>query len=194
MAFGGVRELTLEWLDASKKEGNALKSFMLLWVAFNSWTTCVTELDTDKKINMILSESGRFANNFASAFGANEHFQTSVVALSGFFPVYDGRAYRRKAASLGAPISADLVLFRGDGDNWGIAKSPPNWLVGNQPTWRDCLLGIYKIRCNLFHGQKQQTIQSDVAIVAHARDVLSKFIEISGCFGWHDAEQVMVVF
>jgi hypothetical protein len=43
--------------------------------------------------------------------------------------------------------------------------------------WAHTVKAIYRVRCNLFHGEKARTSEDDERIVLAARDVLAVFIE-----------------
>lgn len=188
---GGINTLATEWLHSANSEEDAFKSLIYGWIAFNAWGTSVTEQDKDINLKILLGASGRMNNSFANIMAVDNSFDEAVRELFKIFPIFDARAYRRKSAINGQDIPGEKMEFDALGKQWGLKHAPPNWISGNHATWGNCLLGIYQIRCNLFHGQKQQTSQSDVTVVKKACDVLLGFISKSNCFEWYDVEVVI---
>jgi hypothetical protein len=43
--------------------------------------------------------------------------------------------------------------------------------------WAHTVKAIYRVRCNLFHGEKARTSEDDRQIVLAAREILAAFVE-----------------
>jgi len=180
-----IRNIVHAWLRQADQHPSPMQRFINLWMSFNGWATCVTEKDSDKAMVQALIKEPRMRNAFDTLYQRNERFRELVDEFAEWWPIYDARAFRKKARQ-----NAVLNIFNREdvrryGEQWGIAKSPENWMRGNRVSWADVLWAIYKVRCNLFHGQKGFNNQSDILLVGMCHSVLSGFIAESQCYEWN---------
>jgi hypothetical protein len=126
-----------------------------------------------------------------------EHFQAALNSpdsdlvqhasnFASLWPIFDVRALRRRgirtwdASHLGRTERAALVkdyLSRGaksfQPQCWGRHKQ-----AGQQPPldWPHTLSALYRVRCNLFHGEKAAHSEMDQGVVASALQTLLHFV------------------
>jgi hypothetical protein len=158
--------------------------FMNLWMAFNAWATCVTEKDRDSDMIKALVADGRMRNAFDRLYAREPEFTGLVEEFVSWWPIYDARSFRKKARTEDVPQIFERADIHRLAQRWGIKSTPEHWETGNRVQWAEVLGTIYKVRCNLFHGQKGMNNEADVALVDITHRLLERYINLSGCYGW----------
>lgn len=180
-----VREIVNDWFHHARQHPNVMQRFINLWMSFNGWATCVTEKDIDRAMVEMLIDDPRMRNAFDTLYDRDGAFNGIVGRFVEWWPIYDARDFRRKARQ----SKVNDIYSREDvhryAQQWGVKREPRNWLPGSRVTWGDVLWAIYKVRCNLFHGQKGMNNPSDVRLVEIAHEVLERFIRETGCYEWN---------
>jgi hypothetical protein len=155
-----------------------------LWIAFNGWAACVTGEDRD-----VLWQGALIAdldlNDRFTTLVADPTTRTSKAAL-GFaelWPIFRVEELRRlgidrrfstrdRAARAREYLGAGAIKFAPG------CYSDHN---GQPPTeFGHTLNALYRVRCNLFHGEKHRTSENDQSVVAAALGTLMAFIQEAG--------------
>ncbi|MCP3682369.1 MAG: hypothetical protein GY861_06725 [bacterium] len=185
------RRLVSNWFRRAWKErdcepAHSFEPFIFTWIAFNGWAACVTGFDTDRKWREALSakpevcsDFDRLINDISSPVSEPAH------AFYEYWPVFKAQEIRRKNAQLWHPTNRQDTIAHYI--RAGIEEYEPRcWIKhreNQEPVpldWPHTLSALYRVRCNLFHGEKGIDSEMDQRIVHSAFQVLVHFIEAVG--------------
>ncbi|CAN5385154.1 hypothetical protein BH10ACI3_BH10ACI3_23970 [soil metagenome] len=165
--------------------GDKFESFIFGWFAFNGWMSCVVDTDIDAVCIKSIGKSADM-NEIASNLLNNQESQTSVAArqLLDWAPVFDVKSLRRSGIHISFAHYDDRTEMVNEYLQMGATEFEPKcWIrhiAANESIPSDLphvLNTIYKIRCNLFHGQKAAHSEMDQEIVRRAYYALMSFID-----------------
>ena len=179
--------LIRSWFERAwqaRKSENVFEPFIFAWFAFNGWGTCVTNTDTDADMIDSLIADRRMNDDFNDLVNTPEStVSTNAKILLSFLPIFDVKELKKLNLLYGNQGKSRREII----DNYltgGAIKFEPrcrnNHLsIGeNIPLdWAHILRAIYKVRCNLFHGQKSAHSEMDKQIVSAAFQTLTYFLE-----------------
>jgi hypothetical protein len=134
--------------------------FLYLWMAFNGWMTAVTERHTDAQMLRDVKRNARLQKTYDTR-GARK-----ALGLETF------RQMSREAVLAACP-------------SVGVDVDPAGWIPGALPSWEQLLSGLYRVRCNLFHGQKSPALARDRDLVTAGGIVLRTLIAEAGFLDWN---------
>ncbi len=167
------------------EDGYFFEAFSSLWYAFNAWAACVTDTDTDRA----------YIDALATNDAINEHFlrftRTSGSPLAfyaGLFaklwPIFEDRSLRRLGV-IEPPSDTRKETVRYYFRR-GMDKFEPqcwkNHQDANEPIpidWFHTLHALYRVRCNLFHGEKTPKSEIDQQIIFSAFHTLLYFLRLT---------------
>jgi hypothetical protein len=183
----GVRRLIRGWLAKGLEQDDegAFESFIYLWIGFNAWAACVTHKDRDKEMVNALALDERLNDEFASLLDQSPELGTAAGAFHELWPIFRVQELRERGVPYhlqpsGQPRAEVVESYLQAGAR---QFEPECWIEhaasadGAPLDWAHTVNGIYRVRCNLFHGEKARTSEDDMQIVAAARDVLAAFLE-----------------
>jgi hypothetical protein len=156
------------------------------WFALNGWAACVSGADRDRDYldalmcdQTMCDDFARLLSDPANPFGS---YATSFAQL---WPIFEVKHLRR----LG-------VMRYSSGDRDSIVNcyltsgaqkfEPPCWKrhrdAGEQVAldWPHTLTALYRVRCNLFHGEKAAHSEMDQRVVSGAFRTLLHFFNAAG--------------
>jgi len=145
-----IRRLVVEWHQRSRRERDPTSKFVFLWFCFNAWLAFESERDTDREMIDWLKGPDALKSRTRASFveaTASSTFQDHLNALAALSPI-EGSGRRRKTPVLIA-----------SGDDFGAVVE-----------------GIYRIRCNLFHGGTSLGDVRDQKSVIVASRILEKWV------------------
>ena len=168
---------------------DVFEGFIYAWIAFNGWAECVSGEEKDARWVRALSMDSRLQTTFDEwCLGAGaECAANSLNPFASTWPVPKVQDIRRRAphATIESESTRKAAFFTQN----GISFSPQCWLQHrdrgeNVPTdWAHFLAALYRVRCNLFHGEKSPYDPADEAIVSAAFRVLVHFLAYCPQFG-----------
>jgi hypothetical protein len=176
------------WREFHATPDEVFEPFIFLWFAFNGWASCVTNRDRDFEIIDALAASPRLNEQFERILNdANSELKTNATRLSRLLPIFDVRTLRQKVPyvpyELGQDRAAHVQYYF---ENGADKFQPQCWMrhiESGEPLpidWPHLLKPIYKVRCNLFHGQKSAHSEMDQRIVSAAFLTLGHFLKDVG--------------
>ena len=182
---GSAQEMISGWFRRGLESypgGSVFESFVYTWIAFNGWAERVTTLEQDRDWIEALGYSQRLREDFAWTLAHVPRVESAVVELTAYAPIF--KAVRQRAVPppppgsrraqvnhwLGLKVAHRPICFELDGDRL-------------QPDWPHLLHAIYQIRCNLFHGEKAASLDTDVQLVTWALNILQPFLQTAGYLG-----------
>lgn len=157
------------------------EAFIFSWIAFNGWAACITGVDVDREWLDALMLSQQIQQAFAQLV-SNPDTATRRIAQEfyHFWPVFKAQAIRRQGVYVEDQNRRTVVdhYFRA-----GIDKFEPQcWQRHRQEgsavpvDWPHTLAVLYRVRCNLFHGDKAVHSEMDRSIVSLAFQTLVTFM------------------
>jgi hypothetical protein len=179
------RRLIEGWFSRAAKQqdcpdSESFEPFIYCWIAFNSWAACVTDEDRDSLIIQRLKSNPTLSARFTNLIAQEEHFARSARAFQAWWPIFKVQELRRK----GIPrmesrnrreIVAHYIAAGATEYSPCNSQSPP--LSGSEfpLEWNNALAVIYRVRCNLFHGDKCSSSEVVQQVVGTAFRVLVQF-------------------
>jgi len=182
------KRLISDWFNRARNmqrlpDENHFEAFICLWISFNGWAACITDLDSDREWLDALMLSQKIQQDFAQ-FVSNPNTVThqKMQNFYHFWPVFKAQSIRRQ--------SVDIVEGQGNRQavvaryfQAGINKFEPQcWqrhIRENSAApmdWPHTLAVIYRVRCNLFHGDKAIHSEMNHLIVSAAFQTLTAFM------------------
>jgi hypothetical protein len=177
------RELIRGWLEraGAQPQTDSFEAFIYLWIAFNAWASCVTGLDRDDQWQQALSADRELGASFQRLVDdhgtrlsrAARHFQS-------LWPVFKVEELRRKRISywrhedLTRDETARMYYEAGA----RLFEPRCYFDHGDEPPldWPHTLPVMYRVRCNLFHGEKSRGSENDQIMVTAAFEALFAFV------------------
>lgn len=159
----------------------AFDAFISVWVAFNGWAACVTGIsEPDSKIIKRLKQDEIICHDFEKLLTSQDSdFSHSVAEFAKFWPIFKVQDLRTHHIILDCTQSSRQEIV----SNYlakGIKRYyPQSWTPdrGAAITWPNTLDALYRVRCNLFHGEKALSCEMDQEIVADAFHTLVYFLK-----------------
>ncbi len=157
--------------------------FIYAWFAFNGWAACVTDLDEDYKYIDALKRDQTLCRKFSELFADPESpFRQYAEQFAKLWPIFDVKSLRRlhiPSLYTGTRSSVIEHYLASGATNfepkcWKRHKGAEESIPVD---WPHTLAALYKVRCNLFHGQKAAHSEMDQQIVSLAFQTLVYFFE-----------------
>jgi hypothetical protein len=180
------RDLIRGWLDhAAVAQGEAgygsFEAFIYLWIAFNGWASCVTGRDADPEWrNALIADPGL---NDAFARLVDDPTSRTAEAAARFralWPVFRVDELRRLGIDYWEGDDRDRGQAMRTYIEAGARQFEPRCYLehGEQPQldWGHTLASLYRVRCNLFHGEKRRSSENDRVVVTAAYETLHAFV------------------
>lgn len=172
------------WYDrgreqAVRSDSAVFEAFIFTWIALNGWAACVTGEDRDA--------SWRDGVAFSRKLGAlflemrdDAGFEGALERFAGLWPLFDARDLRNRPGRASGHEREQLVrAYIREG---ATRFEPLCWVIHRQKG-EACPLdlphtmrALYRVRCNLFHGEKASHSEMDSEIVASALGVLQRVL------------------
>lgn len=188
--------LNRAWMHWERRNQEVFEPFIFAWFAFNSWAACVTDTDKDADIMDALAADREMNESFAAFIEQPD----SVVAINAkiFFdllPIFDAKALNRNHLLHFNDEDSRAERIAYYFDRGADAFEPKCWKhhVDSSEAvpldWAHILKAIYKVRCNLFHGQKMAHSEMDRQIVLAAFLTLVNFVHEGGYLSKHEIKR-----
>lgn len=178
------RRLINSWFSKAwsqrENEDEIFESFIFAWFSVNAWAACVTGVDRDSEYIRRLERDTALRERFAALLVTNSVFTDAAWHFHSMWPIFKAQRIRRfqVQAEQGLSREATVQHYFESGVN---EFAPDCWKAhqdAGEPVpldWPHTLQTIYRVRCNLFHGEKSAHSEMDRAIVRAAFDVLVLF-------------------
>lgn len=185
------KNLIRGWFERARAVSNRaerFEPFIYAWFAFNSWASCVVNTDIDAEFIEALSADARMHRDFATLIDdPKSPLSIHARVFAEMLPIFDVKKMRQK----GIQPRYDNRGSRADRIAYYLSRGaeafePKCWQrhVNSGEVlaldWAHILKAIYKVRCNLFHGQKSAHSEMDNQIVSAAFFTLVSFIDETG--------------
>jgi hypothetical protein len=164
--------------------GDSFEAFIFLWIAFNGWAACVTGLDSDTEWRDALTADRRVGEDFARLESAPEsRLGAATATFAELWPIFRVDDLRRRQIDYREVADADRSTQVAWLLDQGAKQYAPDcWPSHEQADeipldWAHTLAALYRVRCNLFHGDKGRNSENDRLVVGAAFSVLMTFLE-----------------
>ena len=172
------------------EDGNCFEAFIFVWIAFNSWAAYVTDEDRDRLWKEKLSKSIVLQDAFDKLVNdKTSRLSTSAVEFAQWWPIFEVKDLRTKGLRRPyAPEEERLAVVHRYIQLGATKYAPACWhehMKRGQPVtvdWPHMLEVLYRVRCNLFHGEKSLDSETDTRIVAAACRVLIDLVDEAHLF------------
>lgn len=177
------------WNARMCKAEDSFEPFIFAWFAVNGWATCISGVDEDHKYIKALMSDETICHDFARLSSEpSSPVASSAVEFARLWPVFEVKELRRSGIMRHSSGDRDVVI---DGYLSAGARrfDPRCWKrhrdAGEQIPldWPHTLKAIYRVRCNLFHGEKAAHSEMDQRVVSSAFRTLVHFIQEAGYLG-----------
>ena len=162
----------------------SFEPFIFTWIALNAWAASVTGFDNEREWMTALVQSGWLNESFRKGYEASPGLREAADQFAGLWPIAKVQELRRLQPT-----------FVASTDDYGSAETRAQRLVaagarefepacwarhleaGEQVVdWPHTLRAVYRVRCNLFHGEKGADVARDQLVVKSALAVLILFM------------------
>lgn len=146
-----IKNLIRVWYEKSTHEQDPFSKFVFLWFCFNAWIAHRSSEDSDRGMMEELANRDALMSDITTAYDALMQatptvFLTHIQNLVKLSPIMDPRGVR-----------------------------PPT-VIADENDFPNIMWGIYKVRCNLFHGGKNAGDPRDQRLVVAAGSILEKLV------------------
>jgi hypothetical protein len=180
------KQLIFGWLQRAWgykdcRQNEAFEPFIFTWFAFNGWAACVTDTDKDRDIINILANDQTINNDFRNAIIHDRDLSTSVHTLIEYFPVFDVKTLRKLGLlhhQQDTRHNTVMYYLNRNANKYEPICWKNHYDSGETVPvdWEHIINAIYKVRCNLFHGEKSIHSEMDQIIVHSSYLVLVYFL------------------
>jgi len=189
-----VKEVVKQWIQLAWEQRNckpekSFEPFIYAWFAFNVWAACVTGKDKDFEWKQALSINPTLCSYFSDKVNdPNSSVSELAREFYELWPVFRADEIRKKGVRLPGQrnLSGQPTLSRQETVKHyfklGIEKYAPQcWKEHEYASekvpldWPHTLAVLYRVRCNLFHGEKGIKSEMDQKIVSKAFRLLVHF-------------------
>jgi hypothetical protein len=185
------RRLITGWFDRAWeardcKPEDAFEPFIFTWFAVNGWAACVSGVDQDRAYVEALTCDQSMCKDFARLLSkCGTPFRSHATDFARLWPIFEVKDLRHRG----------IIRFHG-GDRDPIVKGylekgcrkldPLCWKRHSDADehapldWPHTLAALYRVRCNLFHGEKDAHSEMDQRVVSCAFRTLTHFFSAAG--------------
>jgi hypothetical protein len=175
-----ARRLIMNWFDRANgltdQQGDPFESFIYAWIAFNGWAALCSREDQDRAQLKAIESDGSLQSGFKALLREDSNFQRWADEFHDQWPIFKAAQIRSKRVRQVSPDRRKcLDHYRAA----GIDRAPDCYyerhVDAGKPCpldWAHTLEAIYRVRCNLFHGEKSAGSEEDKAIVRAANNTL----------------------
>jgi len=171
--------LITDWIERAEAEISleAFEAFIYAWIGFNGWASCCCDVERDIALVQMMTLDGRLSATFDGLM-RRRAFSDAAQTFSSLWPIFrvsdlpeDIRRDRPRGGR-------DVVTAYYQSCCPAANRAPECHLNGRhesqpiEPDWAHTLAALYRVRCNLFHGQKSGAGHEDREILQAAVEVL----------------------
>jgi hypothetical protein len=170
------------WEKRQCEAEDSFEPFIFAWIALNGWAACITGLDRDQDWRDALTLSEIICEDFERLVADSESpLAVYAYEFHQLWPIFKAQEIRTRGLISGDDGNrGEVIKYYLDS---GIRQFQPQcWdrhkKEGSEVPldWPHTLAALYRVRCNLFHGEKAAHSEMDQLIVSSAFRVLVHFV------------------
>jgi hypothetical protein len=174
------------WQAKECRPEDSFEPFIFTWFALNGWAACVSGEDQDRAYLKALMCDQTMCQDFDSLLSNPETPLGAYAAdFARLWPIFEVKELRRRKVLLFSSGDRDTIVNQYFAA--GTRKFEPScWKrhsEAHEPVpldWPHILAAIYRVRCNLFHGEKAPHSEIDQHVVSRAFRTLLHFFSAAG--------------
>lgn len=185
------KSIIRRWSDQAsllleRGSGQPFEPFIYAYIALNGWAACCSGTDTDRFQVETMAADPVLETEFQALCQADLSYLRSAETFRDLWPIFKAAELRRRQGEL-RPNQRPFPRTRRDLVDYYLAQDPPierspscypkHVTEGYPLDWAHTVDALYRVRCNLFHGEKGLHNENDKAIVTAAADVLVPFLK-----------------
>jgi hypothetical protein len=181
------KKLIRGWLGRAVAVGGDdepdFEAFIYLWIAFNGWAACVTGKDDDRDWQKALIADPDLNDRFNQLLSEKTPTAAAARQFAELWPIFrvsDLRTHGIDYLSGAHASRAEMTRAYLDA---GARKFEPQCHLEHDEVpldWGHTLAALNRVRCNLFHGEKARSSESDQLVVGRAHETLLSFVQAIG--------------
>lgn len=157
------KELIRSWARRSYETDDPFESFIYCWIAVNGWGACIAETDTDQKWVDAIAANDALSKTFEALRSDDDGFNKDAQEFAALWPIFQSSDIRRQGIYVPQEMPRDQRIAHYL--KAGLTRCEPTCCQehnGNIPIdWAHTFLTLYRVRCNLFHGEKTMNNDND---------------------------------
>jgi hypothetical protein len=174
------------WAARSAPDEETFEPFIYCWIAFNAWGAAVTEVDQDRAIIDRLASDESVDEEFQHLLNRDADFRRAAEQFRRWWPIFSAKAIRRGGHVNQEDSGVEHRPARVQRLLSVNPRFPREPRLDDRPlatgndfplNWESSLRAIYRVRCNLFHGEKSVSSEADAGVVGAAFRVLVRIFE-----------------
>lgn len=181
-------QLITTWFDRAWRmrgdDASAFEGFVFAWISVNAWAACVTGEDRDREYMDKLAHDAGLRAAFETLRVSSADFGQTAEAFFRLLPIFKAQQLRRQGIHLDEHVPRDeRIQYYFEA---GLTDFEPQCaklhLDRGEPIprdWPHFIQAVYRVRCNLFHGEKSAHSEMDRRIVRAALLSLTAFFRES---------------
>lgn len=172
------------WAQRHNEEAT-FEAFIFAWMSVNAWAACFTGEDQDREYMRRLKADEGLRQRFLGVVSESPDVSSNAREFVGLMPIFKAQRLRRSGVRGEVGMSrTDLVRhyfaegvseFEPECAEWHLRRGEPT-----PCDWPHVIAAIYRVRCNLFHGEKSAHSEMDRRIVRSAFLTLTGFFRAAG--------------
>jgi len=181
---------TRAWSERRDPEA-AFESFVFAWIAVNAWAACVTGQDADREYMRSLSHDSGLRKAFNGLLREDQEFRQEVESFFTLLPIFKAQSLRHAGLRVDRSNSrhetvqryfaAGTIPFEPECAKYHLDRGE-----AIPCDWPHFINAVYRVRCNLFHGEKAAHSEMDQKIVRSALMSLTGFFRGASILETHD--------
>lgn len=171
------RELISRWIERAEqtRSREPFEAFIYAWIGLNGWATCTCAEERDRVLLQMMELDDRLTRNFAHLLEDSE-VREAAQSFSSLWPIFRVSDLPEEVRRT-RPEKRDRAAVTNHYQSKcpGAARAPDCHMTHTSaidPDWAHTLEALYRVRCNLFHGQKSGGGNEDRTILQAAVGVL----------------------
>ena len=175
------------WDGITGRPQDCFESFIFIWIALNAWGESVTGRERDDELVQELAQDQILSDRFAACLREPTNpVRIAAERFREYWPIPKLQAWRNipHAEEL-RPMPAERAhrlhaLHIHFAPRCAIEHLETSGIIPLD--WEHFLPTVYRVRCNLFHGEKDPYAQRDLDVVETALGSLAHFMRALGWF------------
>jgi hypothetical protein len=180
------RRLIVHWFQRAWRRrdcdpAESFEPFIFCWIALNGWAACCTELDQDRQWLDALADNREVCQRFEWMLANSDEVREIAEAFRANWPVFKAQELRRlRALTYWHGNRAETIERYLQAGARQI--SPDCWLRHREAheqiplDFPHTAVALYRVRCNLFHGDKAPHSEVDRILVSTGFRLLAQFL------------------
>jgi hypothetical protein len=182
--LAGGKGIIVRWSDRASRgivlaPSQPFEPFIYAYIALNGWAACCTGTDTDQFQVETMAADPWMESEFQTMCRADLEYLIAAETFRDLWPIFKASNLRRRGLQLSNMDRREAVRDY-------LAIDPPiehapscyqkHVADGYPLDWAHTIDALYRVRCNLFHGEKALYNENDLRIVGAAAQVLVPFL------------------